>query len=203
MIKWLAPCATLLVLSGCGGGDDAVADLESPDEAVTAVPAPDLEIGGPRADTNMTTAIDWQAARADLARSEDAGDSVAQVQSSGARPPVPVLLPTGIVVPQSEGGGPMYRPTTDGYFATYPGDAYDIIVNGTNQAASVNGELSSRDEAAIFTATEAGAHVALSRYGADYLIEFECNAFDDDSENCIDEAEALSVAERLVVVGSR
>ncbi|MEO1407714.1 MAG: hypothetical protein AAFV54_14680, partial [Pseudomonadota bacterium] len=116
------------VLSACGGSDEEGSEagaIESPEDVVVA---PSLETDGPRADTNMTAAIDWQAARADLAGTSETDESVVQVQSGGSSPPVPVLLPTGIVVPQSEGGGPTYRPTTDGYFATYPGPRYDIVV---------------------------------------------------------------------------
>ncbi|MEM8636602.1 MAG: hypothetical protein AAGF33_16665 [Pseudomonadota bacterium] len=199
--------ATLLALgigvNACGGSDEAATETAAVDAPEAVVEAQVLETAGPRADTNMTTSIDWQAARADLAGADDRSDSVVQVQSGGTSPPVPVLLPTGIVVPQSEGGGPVYRPTSDGYFATYPGAQYDIVVNGTNQVATINGEASTRNEIPVFTETIAGAQVAISRYGADYLIEFECNQLNGQSASCIEEAEALSVAERLVVVGSR
>ena len=82
-----------------------------------------------------TAGIDWEAARRDMASvpSEERGEGAFQVQSGASAPPVPVLLPTGIVVPQSAEGGVKFMPMSDGYFATYPGVDYDIVVNGTNE----------------------------------------------------------------------
>ncbi|MEM9669375.1 MAG: hypothetical protein AAF950_10660 [Pseudomonadota bacterium] len=198
MRRIAASTAILILASACGDSADTTNDaLTGVDDVV------EFKAGGPQADSNVTSEIDWQASRAALSgTSRDAAGSV-QIESAGANPPVPVLLPTGIVVPQSRGAGPVYRPTSDGYFATYPGSKYDIVVNGTNQIATVGGEPVTRDETMVFTQTVAGAQVSLSRFGADYLIEFECNEIQAGSETCIDEAEALSVAEKLVVVGSR
>ena len=48
---------------------------------------------------------------------------------------------------------------------------------------------------------EAGAQVSFSRYGADYLIEFECRILDGE-ENCISQEEALDVAKGLFVAAA-
>ena len=162
----------------------------------------------PAAGAAQTSEIDWEAARNDLAsaRSLMSEDAPVMIQSAGEEaPPVPVLLPTGIVSIQSADGtgGPRFRPLADGYFAAYPGPKYDVIVNGTNQISDVDGKSRTRDETMTFTATVAGAQVSLSRYGADYLIEFECNEIDADTGSCISEEEAMSVAENLIVAGSR
>ena len=53
----------------------------------------------------------------------------------------------------------------------------------------------------VFTAMEAGAQVSFSRYGADYLIEFECRILDGE-ENCISQEEALDVAKGLFVAAA-
>lgn len=200
MKQALQGIALSLVLIACGGESDTTTEtIDTADSSDTIV----FETGGPKAGTDMTAAIDWAAARADIASAGEADQRFVQIQSGSVAPPVPVLLPTGIVTAQSEGGGVMFRPTADGYFASYPGARYDVVMHGTNQVTTVNGEATARDDASVFTATIAGAQVALSRYGADYLIEFECNEFTQGSDTCIEEAEALAVAENLVLAGSR
>jgi len=188
------------ILAACGGGE--VTEEEGPAEEA---PAPVLETGGPQANTNVTANIDWAAARDDLTGASDGSQNFAQAQSATTdAPPVPVLLPTGIATVQSAtGAAPTYRPVSDGYFATYPGAVYDIVVNGTNQVATIDGEPTAERGVPVFTATVAGAQVALSRYGADYLIEFECHALNPSTGSCIEEDEALRVAESLVVARSR
>jgi hypothetical protein len=49
-----------------------------------------------------------------------------------------------------------------------------------------------------FTTSDASAQLTFSRYGADYLIEFECREVDG-PEGCITEAEAKEFAESLFV----
>ncbi|MEL7129271.1 MAG: hypothetical protein AAGK23_06970 [Pseudomonadota bacterium] len=192
----------LLGVAACGKAPQD--DTAIPQESAAVVDPQALKTDAPRASEMVTATIDWASARSDLAASNEDSGATVQVQSGGNAPPVPVLLPSGIAVAQSDGAGVRFNPTRDGYFAAYPGAAYDIVMNGTNQVAGVDGEpVSPRTEAPVFTATVAGAQVALSRYGADYLIEFECNQLDAGTATCIDEVEALAVAERLVVAGSR
>jgi len=153
-----------------------------------------------------TSGIDWEAARRDMASvaSTDRGEGAFQVQSGAAAPPVPVLLPTGIVVPQSAEGGVKFMPMSDGYFATYPGVDYDIVVNGTNEVIGARdaGDTSADTEPS-YLATASGAQVAFSRYGADYLIEFECKNATGENPECSGEDEALKIASKLVIAGTR
>ena len=53
-----------------------------------------------------------------------------------------------------------------------------------------------------FQTSEGSAQLAFSRYGADYLIEFECREIDS-PEGCITEAQAKEFAESLFVAQSR
>ena len=151
-----------------------------------------------------TSTIDWDAARTDLAsRSGDEELTFSTASADGTQPPVPVLLPTGGSVRiASDGSGPRFKQTSDGYYAVYPYEKYDVIVNGTNEVIGARPE-GPRDETPKFTATAAGAQVSLSRYGADYLVEFECYQINPATGTCIEEAEAMGVAESLVIRGTR
>lgn len=152
-----------------------------------------------------TANIDWEAARRDMAsRSAESGETGFQVQSGSSAPPVPVLLPTGIVIPQGAESGVKFQPMADGYFATYPGIDYDIIVNGTNEVIGARETGEEPDEPVLhFHPTLSGAEVAFTRYGADYLVQFECNEVRGEIAECIDEEEALEVTRTLVISGTR
>ena len=109
-----------------------------PSTDTVAIEAKPIELPsiGPKAQTAQKAEIDWTSARADLAASS--GDIVS-IQSAGEEPAdVPVLIPTGIVTSQSAESGPVFRRTDDGYFAFYPGDSYNIIVNGTNETVEAS-----------------------------------------------------------------
>jgi len=142
--------------------------------------------------------INWDAARADLAkRPSDAPVSVQSVGVEGP-PPVPMLLPSGIVQTASDRPTPPVV-TADGYFATYHLPKYDAIVNGSKRSYAAAGQAAQGDKEAMkFTTGEASAQMSFSRYGADYLIEFECREVDG-GDNCITEAEAKEFAESLFV----
>ncbi len=199
----------LAALAACDAdAPDGTAGTAALQETAEAAPreTPDvsLDTGAAKADASLTSSIDWAAARADRTASGGEAEQLVQAQSGGVQPPVPILLPTGIVSVQSAtGGGPVFRQMSDGYVASYPGALYDIVVNGTNQVAAIDGQQVQPRGEPVFTATVAGAQVALSRYGADYLVEFECHETDEETGTCIGEAEALQVAESLVVAGSR
>jgi hypothetical protein len=150
-------------------------------------------------------AIDWEAARRDLAsRSIDDLEGSFQVQSGGDAPPVPVFLPSAPVAIQGGETAIRFQPTNDGYYAFFPGDAYDIIVNGTNVVINAPGEtVQPRTDAYNFQITSTGASVSFSRYGADYLVEYECKAFVNGVPECITEEEAVSFARDLAISGTR
>ena len=203
--------AVLLAVASCSPAVEPV-DTADTDAGLTGevviVPAQsvDAETRAGR-ETVVTNAarIDWDSARRDLAsRSRSLEDGAFQIESGPEAPPVPVLLPSGIV--RSAGAArPSYRALDDGYFAKYPGVEYDLTVSGTNEwfAGGATGrDLANSDM--TFTQTITGGQVALNRYGAAYLLEFECNRTAGvDANACIDEAEALDVATRLVITGSR
>lgn len=154
----------------------------------------------------VESSIDWEAARADLAAiPSDERDGAFQVASGTTAPPVPVLLPTGIVIPQGVDSQPRFQPLSDGYYAAYPGIDYDIIVNGTNETVAGTSEIESQidKDALIFQPTSTGAMVSFSKYGADYLVEFECKGADGASPDCISEADALKIAQDLIIAGTR
>jgi hypothetical protein len=149
---------------------------------------------------STTASVNWEAARADMAKRPA---DVVVPQAAGADPlVVPMLLPSGIVQTQSD------RPVAprivkDGYFATYHLPRYDVTVNGSARAYAVGGQTPAADKSVMrFQTAEGGASLAFSRYGADYLIDFECREVDS-PDGCIGEAEAKEFAESLFVAQSR
>ena len=146
--------------------------------------------------------IDWTKAQADFAAKRPA-DAPVLPQSVQDKPsPVPMLLPSGIVQTASDRPTPPVV-TKDGYFATYHLPRYDAIVNGSMKAYTGTGQEAKGDKEAMkFTVGEAVASLAFSRYGADYLIDFECREIDG-PQGCITEAEAKEFAESLFVAQTR
>ena len=203
----LVPACALLGLGGCekfirGMGEDAPAEEVAQVEETTP-PAADADRPVFTQAMSGTATIDWAAARADVAArpsGEDNGNFA--VASQGEAPPVPVMLPTGIVLPQGAESDVKFQPLTDGYFAFYPGTDYNIVVNGTNE---IIGERTNGPEEDVmrYEETMSGAQVAFTKYGADYLIEFECTHAEGAHANCISKEEALSISESLVAVRSR
>lgn len=165
--------------------------------------APDLPVRPQTA--SAETAIDWDAARRDLAaRPLEEREGAFQVASGEAAPPVPVFLPSLPVGAQSGETPVRFQPMKDGYYAFIPGDAYDTVVNGTNKVIAAPGEAKAvRDEGFHFQPSTTGAQVAFSRYGADYLIEFECKELTNGLPTCITQDEAVAFAEELVISGTR
>lgn len=205
-------CAGALSLAACdqispdGPSERAPSDISEPDVEVVETEAepsaPDLPARP--ASTEATAEIDWNAARADLAAipSEDRQGAF-QIASDAEAPPVPILLPTGLVMPAGAESDVRFQPLEDGYFASYPGIDYDIIVNGTNEVIGTRQSGGSDVEDMRFQTNVSGAQVSLSRYGADYLIEFECKDMDGGEPACISEEEALEIARKLVIAGTR
>jgi hypothetical protein len=152
----------------------------------------------PLAAPPVESKIDWDSARADL--SKRPADAPVTVQTAGQEgpSPVPMLLPSGIVQTASDRPSPPVV-TKDGYFANYHLPRYDAIVNGSMKAYAAPGQAAGADKSVMkFTTSEGGAQLTFSRYGADYLIEFECREIDG-PEGCITESEAKDFAESLFV----
>ncbi|MEQ9506591.1 MAG: hypothetical protein RLO80_10010 [Hyphomonas sp.] len=204
--------ASVLALGGCDQlmprpADTPEAEAPAPDTgsevSEEAVPV-ELPV---RAETAAVGAvIDWEAARRDLAaRPADEGEGNFSVQSGDVAPPVPVFLPSSPVAAQSDGVSARFQPTNDGYYAYFPGDAYDIIVNGTNVVIAEPGATTVpvRTDAFNFQPSTTGAQVTFSRYGADYLVEFECKEMVDGIPACITEEDAVAFARDLAISGTR
>jgi len=151
------------------------------------------------------TVIDWEAARRDLAaRPLEEREGSFQVESGGDAPPVPVFLPSGPVAAQSGDVAVRFQPTSDGYYAFFPTETYDIIVNGTNVVMSEPGAAPApRTDVFVFQPTTTGAQVAFARYGADYLVEFECKELVSGLPACITEEAAVAFARDLAISGTR
>lgn len=172
----------------------------------TEVPATDeVELPVRPAMAASGTTIDWEGARRDLAaRPIEEREGSFQVQSGGEAPPVPVFLPAGPVAAQSGDVAVRFQPTSDGYYAFFPTETYDIIVNGTNVVMAEPGAAPpSRTDAFNFQPTTTGAQVSFSRYGADYLVEFECKELVNGLPACITEDEAVAFARDLAISGTR
>jgi hypothetical protein len=171
-------------------------------EAAAPPAAGDEQVATPAAAGPPAVAgeIDWAAARADAAKRPA---DVVIPQASGDVPlTVPMLLPSGIVQTASDRPVPP-KIVNDGYFATYHLPRYDVTVNGSSKAYQAGAAAPAGDKSEMkFTTVEAGASLAFSRYGADYLIDFECREVDS-PEGCITEAEAKEFAESLFVAQSR
>jgi hypothetical protein len=185
----------LLLLAGLAAAA-AACTQETPAPPEAAKPA-ETANAQPAAAPAVTGTIDWEAAKADL--SKRPADAPVLPQSVQDKPvPVPMLLPSGIVQTASDRPSPPVV-TKDGYFANYHLPRYDAIVNGSMKAYATPGQAAGGDKSAMkFTTGEASAQLSFSRYGADYLIEFECREVDG-PEGCITEAEAKEFAESLFV----
>ncbi|MEQ9315892.1 MAG: hypothetical protein RLN72_08560 [Henriciella sp.] len=228
MLKYISVAALLsagMALAGCdvqigSGGTDETAEVEAstPPETepvetaevdtpdVVAQPGPDEENVVRPAAASRTAEIDWEAARTDLASAPvDGRDNSFNIQSGSSAPPVPVLLPAAPVRPAgtSDGPQPQFRPVPDGYFAVFPGTEYNLIVNGTNLVTDIPDVENSDSEDMTYTETTTGAIVSFSRYGADYMVEFECLGSGEEGGDCINEADAMAVAEEIVISGTQ
>lgn len=177
--------------------------VEEPAEVTETETGPELPV---RPETvTAGSSIDWEAARRDLAaRPLEEREASFSIQSGGEAPPVPVFLPSAPVSVQGGETAIRFQPTNDGYYAFFPGEAYDIVVNGTNVVILAPGETPQpRPETYTFAPTTTGASVTFSRYGADYLVEFECKVFQAGQPSCITEEEALAFAHDLALSGTR
>ena len=198
----LLACVLALSLTACLEEEAAAPEGAASTETGQAAPdgqEPSFQVAqAPAGPPQVSGQIDWEAARADRAKSSTntANVQVQNVTGNQAPPPVPMLLPSGIVQAQNA-RPPAVVTTEDGYFATYQLPRYDAIVNGTATATVTGAEAGDKTEMK-FDVTEGGAQLAFSRYGADYLIEFECRQIDG-GETCLTEDEAKEFADSLFV----
>lgn len=204
----LAVSGLLLALAACG----PAGEQSEPAAPSAPTPPPASEAGSDAVPVRPAAAvreaeIDWDAARRDLASTprEEMGGGSFSVQSGETAPPVPVLLPRGLVMPEmASGERPRFRELPDGYYAVYPGPDYSVTVNGTNVVRGGEAAGADTPPEMRYTSTMWGAQVALSRYGADYLVEFECKSTTGaEGGDCITEDEALEIAQRLTIAGTR
>ncbi len=198
LVRFGLPAIALIGLVSC---EDAVETetVASPASVETGVVE---DLSGAVTPKQTKREIDWAAARQARVQAIEAGISadavLAQAAGNASLSPVPVMLPSGIVMPANSKQTVAFTP--DGYFASYPGAKYDIIVNGTNEVYDTSSTAANADdlENMKFDEMEAGAQIAFSRFGADYLVEFECNILDGDT-SCITEEEAKAVVNGLFV----
>lgn len=208
--------AASAVLAGCdqirlpGAGEPLDADPKHAEEPL----APEADEDGDTAEVEFPvrpesvagdSAVDWEAARRDLAaRPLEEREGSFQIASGDAAPPVPVFLPSAPITVQGGESDVRFQPVSDGYYAFFPGEAYDTIVNGTNKVIAAPGEeVQARGDALTFQPTTTGAQVSFSRYGADYLVEFECKELTNGLPTCITQEEAEAFATDLVISGTR
>ena len=186
--------AVALLAAGCGN--------EKPPAPVAATPTGEQSVqtaSAPQGPAPVMGEVNWEAARADLAKRPA---DVVVPQSAGSDPlVVPMLLPGGIVQTAADRPVPP-RIMPDGYFATYHLPRYDVTVNGSQKAYAAGGAPAADKTTMKFQTTEAGASLTFSRYGADYLIDFECREIDG-PDGCVSEAEAKEFADSLFVAQSR
>lgn len=197
----LLACVLALSTAACLEEEQsATVEGETPAAAVEGGPnEPAFQVAqAPAGPPQVSGQIDWETARADRAKASTNTANVQVQNTTGnqAPPPVPMLLPSGIVQAQNA-RPPAVVTTEDGYFATYQLPRYDAIVNGS-ATATVTGAQADNKSEMKFDVSEGGAQLAFSRYGADYLIEFECRQIDG-GETCLTEDEAKAFAESLFV----
>ena len=191
--------ASLVALGAVAACSEKSAGPTDPSQAAQAPGAPADPTAAPAGPQAVTGEINWEAARADLAKRPASVQSV-QIQSAGnsGPPPVPMLLPSGIVSSQSADRPTPPVVTDDGYFATYHLPKYDAIVNGSNKAYTSGQAAQGNKEDMKFQTGEASASLSFGKYGASYTIDFECREVDG-GESCITEAEAKEFANSLFV----
>ncbi|MEM9937507.1 MAG: hypothetical protein AAF768_01545 [Pseudomonadota bacterium] len=179
-----------------------IAEAEPAEVEATPDTAPLPERTG---STAKRAQIDWTAAQADFAnRDQEVGEEVTIASTSGDLA-VPILLPSGPIAPASVTGDkrPKVVPISDGYYASYPGDAYDMEINGTDRLIAAPGRgLTPGDTDLRFEETMTGAQVSFSRYGASYIVEFSCN-FAAPNQSCISEEEAIAAVNELLIARAR
>ena len=191
-----------LLLAGVGALALVACTEEKAPAPTAAAPATDeqtLQVASAPQVPVVEAQVNWEAARADMAKRPS---DVVIPQAAGTDPlTVPMLLPEIVQTAADRPTPP--RITKDGYFANYHLPRYDVIVNGSQKAYAAGGQTPAADKSEMkFQTSDGSAQLAFSRYGADYLIEFECREIDS-PEGCITEVQAKEFAESLFVAQSR
>ncbi|GAB5457935.1 MAG: hypothetical protein Hens3KO_09650 [Henriciella sp.] len=156
--------------------------------------------------TSKRAVIDWESARTDFATRTVGQDENLFEVASASNIPVPILLPSMPVSAASSDESAMsFRPLEDGYYAVYPGDTYDMIINGTDRLVAAAGrEAVPSDTELRFEETMTGAQIAFSRYGASYLVQFACKSPAAALGNgCVTEEDARTAVQDLLLAGTQ
>lgn len=164
---------------------------------------------GGRGVASQERKVDWAQAQkeqpsANAVTTANSGFDV-QVANAADDSPVPMLAPpaTAAVASGLDDEATVVRVTPDGYFATFAGPKYDVTVHGTKAfyvaPNSAPAKTQDAEPALRFEQGEGQAQITFKRYGADYLIEFNCKTGAAD-QACITEAEAAAFARRLQLV---
>lgn len=128
----------------------------------------------------------------------------AEAVAEFAKVPIPVLAPSGMNEEERAFFAETFRARPDGFFAVIQGPTFDVIINGTKRF-SVSPELVKRiDRDGFFYLYEtafSGANISFTRFGADYLLEFECRSVASIEQTCLTEEDAVGLADSLIVVG--
>ncbi len=151
----------------------------------------------------MTTA---QATFFDYARGDatpGVSGAIGSMQAQVGRAPVPVLMPGDLRAQSLLSAARTFTAVEDGYFAVIEGEIYDIVVNGTSEYLAAPGrpEQVEDPEAYRFTEAEGGAVLSFSRYGADYIIQFECRQRATDGRPCVSRDQAERFASAMDFIG--
>lgn len=142
---------------------------------------------------------------------ESAAAEAARVYPAGAvdrfaASPIPVLAPPTLSETQRTAFSDSFRAVPDGFFAVIPARGYDVVVNGTITYAIAPELIKVIDRGGaryLYEEGETGVSISFSRYGADYLLQFECTdpARAGEDNNCVDEDTVVATAESLSVIG--
>jgi hypothetical protein len=189
-----------LVLAALAAGGAAIFLGKNPGAPVETAALPADSVA------EMDRTVDWSAA---AEKAGATGKTLVSAQSVGVdvESPVPVLALPNITAQSVNSGKTTVKSTSDGYFASFPGAKYDVVVTGTKKAYKAPDSApppsvttQSVDEF-NFSQTDTGAEVTFKQFGADYLVQFECKK-PDATKSCITEKEARDVVESLVMVGN-
>lgn len=201
---------SVLLLAGCFEMQEPVVEPAAEPaaeigESETAIAAPAASLPPVEGAASRSASIDWSSARADFAaQAAENPDGLVGVETAGDSA-VPVLLPNvDVFSVASEGEAPLtFTPVPDGYFAVVQGDAYDMIINGSDKlVAAPEGMEPLATGDMRFEDTLTGSQVTFSRYGASYLVEFACKDAAP-STSCVSEDDAVKAVEDLLLAGTQ